>query len=115
MPDLDIDAAADEVTRLLDAITPDQLGAPTPCEGSSVATLLDHLMGLCLAFTWAARKSDPPAGVTPGPGQATAEHLDPALARRAAGTARRPGEGVEGAVGMGGRHRGRRCAHAAPS
>jgi uncharacterized protein (TIGR03086 family) len=77
MPDLDIDAAADEVTRLLDAITPDQLGAPTPCEGSSVATLLDHLMGLCLAFTWAARKSDPPAGVTPGPGQATAEHLDP--------------------------------------
>jgi uncharacterized protein (TIGR03086 family) len=34
----------------------DQLGAPTPCRGSSVADLLDHVDGLCLAFTAAAAK-----------------------------------------------------------
>ena len=76
---IDIDGAAEEVVRLLDGVTDEQLTDPTPCEGSSVATLLDHLMGLSLAFTWAAHKSAPPVdGSAPGPGQATAEHLDPA-------------------------------------
>ena len=51
-------------------------------------------MGLSLAFTWAARKSAPPAdgGGAPGPGQAAAGHLDPAwrdlLPRRLADLAR---------------------------
>jgi uncharacterized protein (TIGR03086 family) len=76
---IDIDAAADEVVRLLDGVTDEQLNDPTPCGGYSVATLLDHFMGLSLAFTWAARKSAPPAdGSAPRPGQATADHLDPA-------------------------------------
>ncbi len=76
---IDIDGAAEEVVRLLDGVTDDQLSDPTPCEGSSVATLLDHLMGLSLAFTWAAHKSAPPVdGSAPKPGQATADHLDPA-------------------------------------
>ena len=77
---IDIDGAAEEVVRLLDGVTDDQLTAATPCDGSSVATLLDHLMGLSLAFTWAARKSPPPSdgGDAPKPGQATADHLDPA-------------------------------------
>ncbi len=39
----------------------DQLGAPTPCRGATVADLLDHVGGLCLAFTGAAAK-DPEAG-----------------------------------------------------
>jgi len=39
----------------------DQLGAPTPCPGSTVADLLDHVGGLCLAFTGAAAK-DPETG-----------------------------------------------------
>ena len=39
----------------------DQLGAPTPCRGATVADLLDHVSGLCLAFTGAAAK-DPEAG-----------------------------------------------------
>lgn len=77
MTDVDIGAAADEVAALLPGVTDDQLDAPTPCEGSSVATLLDHLMGLCLAFTWAADKSAPPAGGGPRPGQAAAEQLAP--------------------------------------
>jgi uncharacterized protein (TIGR03086 family) len=76
---IDLDSAAAEVLRLLDGVTEEQLTDPTPCQGSSVATLLDHLMGLSLAFTWAARKSAPPTdGRAPGPGQASADHLDPA-------------------------------------
>lgn len=42
----------------------DQLSAPTPCTGYTVAALLDHLDGLALAFTLAARKEPVP---DPGP------------------------------------------------
>jgi uncharacterized protein (TIGR03086 family) len=76
---IDLDPAAREVTRLLDGVRDDRLGDPTPCSESDVATLLDHLMGLSLAFAWAARKSVPAeaAGGASGPVPATAEHLDP--------------------------------------
>lgn len=78
MPLLDLDPAAREVVRLLDGVDDDHLPGPTPCENTPVAGLLDHFLGLCLAFTWAARKSTPPQDGTPiGPGLATAEHLDP--------------------------------------
>jgi uncharacterized protein (TIGR03086 family) len=77
---LDLDPAAREVARLLNNVTDDQLASPTPCADTPVAALLDHLMGLSLAFTWAARKTTPPengGAEPPGPGQASAEHLDP--------------------------------------
>jgi uncharacterized protein (TIGR03086 family) len=76
---LDLGPAARQVTRLLDGVTDDQLAGPTPCPGYPVAALLDHLMGLSLAFTWAARKTTAAEGgdAESGPGQATAEHLDP--------------------------------------
>ena len=76
---LDLDPAARSVTRLLDGVTDDQLAGPTPCADSSVATLLDHVMGLSLAFTWAARKTTAAEGGSKGagPGRATAQHLDP--------------------------------------
>jgi uncharacterized protein (TIGR03086 family) len=73
---LDLEPAAREVTRLLDGVTNDQLPDPTPCAGTPVAGLLDHLMSLSLAFTRAARKSTPPDGGGP-PAPASAEHLDP--------------------------------------
>jgi len=81
-PDFTIDVAAEEVARLLRTVRDDQLTHPTPCEGYSVATLLDHLMGLCLAFTWAAAKSAVPEGggsgsADPRPVQPSAEHLGP--------------------------------------
>src|SRR3954467_15753171 len=60
-PGVDIDGAAEEVSALVRTVRDDQLTHPTPCAGSSVATLLDHLMGLSLAFTWAATKSAVPA------------------------------------------------------
>ena len=79
MPMLDLGPAAREVAQLLNSVTDDQLDDPTPCADTSVATLLDHFMGLSLAFTWAARKTTAPrnGGNAPGPGQASAEHLDP--------------------------------------
>lgn len=75
---LDLTPAAREVTRLLDGVADDQLADPTPCADTSVAALLDHLMGLSLAFTWAARKTTQGEGDTnPSGGPAGAEHLDP--------------------------------------
>jgi uncharacterized protein (TIGR03086 family) len=53
---LDLTPATEMVTRLVTDIGDDQLGAPTPCRGTTVADLLDHLDGLCLAFTAAAAK-----------------------------------------------------------
>jgi len=67
------------LSRLLDDVTDAKLDNPTPCQDTPVAALLDHLLGLTLAFTWAARKT-PVAergSDESGPGRATAEHLDP--------------------------------------
>jgi uncharacterized protein (TIGR03086 family) len=72
---LDLDPAAREVVRLLDGVNDDQLWAPTPSEDTSVARLLDHIAGLALAFTWAARKT-PLDGGSPPP-SASADALDP--------------------------------------
>jgi uncharacterized protein (TIGR03086 family) len=74
MPEIDLESAAREVVRLLDGVTDDRLDDPTPSV-ASVAVLLDHFMGLSLAFTWAARKSTPEGA--PRPGAESAEHLDP--------------------------------------
>src|SRR5262245_41061101 len=77
---IDLGPAVSEVTRLVNGVTDDQMDAPTPCPDYSVAALLDHFMGLSLAFTWAAHKSTPTGkpGERSGPGPVTAEHLDPA-------------------------------------
>ena len=53
---LDLTPATGVLTRLVSDIGDDQLGAPTPCRGTTVADLLDHLDGLCRAFTAAAAK-----------------------------------------------------------
>jgi len=72
---LDLDPAAREVVRLLDGVTDDQLAAPTPSTDTPVAKLLDHLAGLAVAFTAAARKETPPGGSRPP--SASAANLDP--------------------------------------
>lgn len=53
---LDLTPATGMLTRVVTDIGDGQLGAPTPCRGTTVADLLDHLDGLCLAFTAAAAK-----------------------------------------------------------
>jgi uncharacterized protein (TIGR03086 family) len=77
MPMIDLEPATHEVIRVLEGVRDDQLTDPTPCT-DEVGTLIDHLMHLSLAFTWAARKTMPPGDSgTPGPGSARAEDLDP--------------------------------------
>ena len=62
---LDLTPATGTLTKIVADIGDDQLGAPTPCRGTTVADLLDHLDGLCLAFTAAAAKD--PAGGSQAP------------------------------------------------
>ncbi len=76
MPMLDLAPAAHEVERVLQGVNDDRLEDPTPCEGTPVAGLLDHLMDLTLAFTWAANKQSPPDGSPAGP-VANGADLDP--------------------------------------
>jgi uncharacterized protein (TIGR03086 family) len=70
---LDLEPAARRVEQLLAGIRPEQLTDPTPCADHTVATLLDHLVGLTGAFTDAAHKIVPEGGA-PRP---SAERLDP--------------------------------------
>jgi uncharacterized protein (TIGR03086 family) len=67
---LDMGRAADEVARVVAGIRDDQLADRTPCEETSVAAMLDHLVGLTLAFRCAAEKSP-----LPGPAPASADAL----------------------------------------
>jgi uncharacterized protein (TIGR03086 family) len=71
---LDLHPATREVARLLEGVTDDHLPAPSPSD-CDVATLLDHLMGLTLAFAWAADKSTPPGSSRPP--SSSAANLDP--------------------------------------
>src|SRR5919202_1838203 len=45
-----------EVARIVAGVREEQLTALTPCAGTPVAGLLDHLVGLTLAFRMAAEK-----------------------------------------------------------
>jgi uncharacterized protein (TIGR03086 family) len=54
---LDLAPTAAEVGRLVAGVRDEQLGAATPCAGTAVAGLLDHLVGLTLAFRLGAEKA----------------------------------------------------------
>jgi uncharacterized protein (TIGR03086 family) len=54
---LDLEPAAQRMKSVAAAIGDDQLTAPTPCAGSSVGDLLDHVMTLALAFRNVAEKT----------------------------------------------------------
>ncbi|AXK33810.1 TIGR03086 family protein [Streptomyces armeniacus] len=75
-PALDLTAQAEELKTVLRGIGDDQLTRPTPCEDYVVGDLLEHVMGLTVAFRMAAEKSygESPAGPPP-PG--SADRLDP--------------------------------------
>ncbi|WP_407659583.1 TIGR03086 family metal-binding protein [Kineococcus indalonis] len=61
----DLHAAAERTARVVAALPQDLLDAPTPCAGTTVAALLEHVGGLALAFTAAARKDLGPLTDTP--------------------------------------------------
>jgi uncharacterized protein (TIGR03086 family) len=67
---LDFDPPVRQLKALLLGVDDDELTGPTPCPDWTVATLLDHLMGLSFAFTQAARKR--PDALPPAP---SAPHL----------------------------------------
>ena len=68
----DLGSAAAEVARVVAGVRDDQLDGPTPCEGTTVAAMLDHLVGLTLAFRLAAERTPSPGGPS-----ASAETLVP--------------------------------------
>jgi uncharacterized protein (TIGR03086 family) len=67
----DLAPAADELRRVVAAVRDEQLGDSTPCESTSVAGLLDHLVGLTSAFARAAGKE--PGGTATADPAALAE------------------------------------------
>jgi uncharacterized protein (TIGR03086 family) len=65
---LDLAPTADRLSGVLNGITDQQLNAPTPCDGTSVAELLDHVSGLTRAFRAAAAKDfGPMTSIPPSP------------------------------------------------
>jgi uncharacterized protein (TIGR03086 family) len=104
MATIDLTPAVHEVTRVVAGVRDDQLGDPTPCAGMPVAGLLDHLVGLTLAFRMAAEKR--PMDAAP---RASAENLAadwrtrlPAQLEALAAAWREPGawEGMAAAGGV---------------
>ncbi|MDG4833407.1 TIGR03086 family metal-binding protein [Solwaraspora sp. WMMD1047] len=69
----DLEPAARALRGLLPAVTDDRLTNPTPCAGWTVGDLLDHLLGLTVAFRMAAAKAPDPA--PGGPAEPSAVNL----------------------------------------
>jgi len=61
----DLHPTTDRATALLDGVSGDHLDAPTPSDGTSVQMLLQHLLGLSVAFRDAAAKIEGPTTQTP--------------------------------------------------
>jgi uncharacterized protein (TIGR03086 family) len=75
-PMVSLGPAAEQVKDLLSRVPDEHLHAATPCGGMNVGALLDHFMGLTIAFTNAAHKVTDGFG-SGAPPQPAAEHLDP--------------------------------------
>ena len=69
---LDLGPQTAEVARIVAGVRDDQLCHPTPCTDLNVAALLDHLVGLTVAFRRAADKAEGTGGQEPD-----ASNLDP--------------------------------------
>ena len=74
---LDFDPPVRQIRALLLGVDDRDLPAPTPCPDWPVAALLDHLMGLSLAFTMAARKRADAPGAGGPPPEPSAGRLSP--------------------------------------
>ena len=62
MTSIDITPQTSSVARVVAGVRDDQLTDPTPCTGTSVAAMLDHLVGLTLAFRLGAEKTSQAGG-----------------------------------------------------
>lgn len=64
----DLRPATAALAYIIHGVRDDQLDAPTPCSGTTVGELLDHIESLCAAFTAAAtKKFDDYIGPVPAP------------------------------------------------
>ncbi|TQK73299.1 TIGR03086 family metal-binding protein [Nocardioides sp. SLBN-35] len=68
---LDLGPATTTLSDLVASVTDDQLALPTPCTAYSVGDLVEHVGGLALAFTEAARKAPSPGSGQGGSGDAS--------------------------------------------
>ena len=68
---IDLQRASDQVAAVVARVSDDQLDDPTPCTGTSVRVMVNHLLGLTVAFRDAAGKVEGPTTSTP-PGPITA-------------------------------------------
>ncbi|HLZ36476.1 MAG TPA: TIGR03086 family metal-binding protein [Mycobacteriales bacterium] len=62
---LDLEPATRMLADLVRGVREEQLTLPTPCAGASLGDLLDHVDGLSITFTAAARKTSSPGGGQP--------------------------------------------------
>lgn len=85
---IDMEPAAQRMVRLIEVISDDQLGLPTPCPDYTVGDLLDHVNSLSLAFVSAANKTNevgkrPPMGDAARLGDDWRTRIPPQLAAMA--------------------------------
>jgi uncharacterized protein (TIGR03086 family) len=59
---LDLSPATEVLASLVEGVRDDQLTGPTPCEGTSLGAMLDHVNGFAVAFAAAATKTPLPGG-----------------------------------------------------
>lgn len=71
MTTLDLGPATTALRGLVATVTDDQLTLPTPCTEYTVGDLVDHVGGLAIAFTGAARKQPAPGSSEGGSGDAS--------------------------------------------
>src|SRR5699024_10273314 len=86
----DLTPATRVVSALLPTVGDGHLDAPTPCTQMRVADMLNHLLGLGIAFTDAARKSVPARAA-----ERTRRHVRPGHRRAERRPAARPGAGPQ--------------------
>jgi len=85
---IDMNPAAQRLARLVEGVSDDQLGRPTPCPDYTVGDLLDHVNTLSLAFVSAANKTNevgkrPPMGDAARLGDDWRTRIPPQLATMA--------------------------------
>ncbi len=69
--EVDLGPAALRLAELVARVTDDELAKPIPCPGYTLGDLIDHVGGLALAFTAAARKESGPRVEQAPSGQAS--------------------------------------------
>src|SRR4051794_6529303 len=73
MTSIDLGPQAASVARVVAGVRDDQLSDPSPCAGTPVAGILDHLVTLTVAFRMGAEKSPQPDGRLPDPAKLPAD------------------------------------------